>query len=402
MAASILETLTRSLGPSVLSKASATYGESDSAVNKGFTAAIAAVLAPIVARAGDANFTRDLFGALKDAPTDVALLDEPDRAFSRPVPALDNGGPMARMQSLLFGGNSQSITSAIASATGLRATTASSLVALAVPTVIGYLSRLVKRENLDPASLGRRLAAERAPISAVLPASLGSLLTGGAGALDDVARAGTRAAAAGRETFDRAAAAAAVPAQKTGTWIAVALFGLLALGALYALMGRGRGIEGTPGAVGTVGYLSRSLPNGTNLRFPATSTEARLLAFLEKNTLVDQDTWYEFDRVAFETDSATLRPQSREQLANIAAIMNAYPDVRVKIGGYTDNTGDASANLRLSQSRAESVMNELRNDGIDTSRLEAEGYGNQHPVADNATAEGRARNRRVALRVTAR
>jgi OmpA-OmpF porin, OOP family len=236
----------------------------------------------------------------------------------------------------------------------------------------------------------------------VLPASLGSLLTGGAGALDDVARAGTRAAAAGRETFDRAAAAAAVPAQKTGTWIAVALFGLLALGALYALMGRGRGIEGTPGAVGTVGYLSRSLPNGTNLRFPATSTEARLLAFLEKNTLVDQDTWYEFDRVAFETDSATLRPQSREQLANIAAIMNAYPDVRVKIGGYTDNTGDASANLRLSQSRAESVMNELRNDGIDTSRLEAEGYGNQHPVADNATAEGRARNRRVALRVTAR
>jgi OmpA-OmpF porin, OOP family len=401
MAASILETLTRSLGPSVLSKASAMYGESDSAISKGFTAAIAAVLAPIVSRAGDSNFTRDLFGLLKDAPTDVALLDEPDRVFSRPVPSLDEAGPMARFQSVLFGGNSQSITSAIASATGLRTTTASSLFALAVPTVIGYLSRLVKRENLDPASLGRRLAAERAPLSAVLPASLGSLLTGGAAAFDDVARAGTRAAAAGRETFDRAAAA--VPAQRTGMWIAVVLFGFLALAALYALMGRsGRGIEGTPGAIGTAGYLSRSLPNGTNLRFPATSTEARLLAFIENNTPVDRDIWYEFDRVTFETDSATLRPQSREQLSNIAAILKAYPGVRVKIGGYTDNTGDASANLRLSQSRAESVMNELRNDGIDASRLEAEGYGNQHPVADNATAEGRAQNRRVALRVTAR
>ena len=61
MAASILETLTRSLGPSGLSKASALYGESDSAISKGFSAATAAVLAPIVSGAGDSNFTRDLF-----------------------------------------------------------------------------------------------------------------------------------------------------------------------------------------------------------------------------------------------------------------------------------------------------------------------------------------------------
>ena len=402
MAASILETLTRSLGPSGLSKASALYGESDSAISKGFSAATAAVLAPIVSGAGDSNFTRDLFGLLKDAPSDVGLLDEPDKLFGRPVPALDEAGPMARIQSLLFGGNSKSITSAIASATGLKTTTASSLFALAVPTVIGYLGRLIKRENLDPSSLGRRLAAERVPVSAVLPASLGSLLTGGAGAFDDIARTGARAAAAGRDTVDRAAAVATVPAQRTGTWIALALFGLLALGALYALMGRGRGVEGTPGAIGTAGYLSRSLPNGTNLRFPATSTEARLLVFLENNAPVGSDTWYEFDRVTFETDSATLRSQSRDQLSNIAEILKAYPGVRVKIGGYTDNSGDATANLRLSQSRAESVMNQLRSEGIDASRLEAEGYGNQHPVSDNATAEGRARNRRVALRVTAR
>ena len=144
------------------------------------------------------------------------------------------------------------------------------------------------------------------------------------------------------------------------------------------------------------------LPDGTSLRFPAESTEANLLAFVETNAPVERETWYAFDRITFETDSATLRPQSREQLANVAAILKAYPPVRIKIGGYTDNSGDATANLRLSQARAESVMNELRDMGVTTSRLEAEGYGDRHPVADNATAEGRARNRRVALRVTER
>jgi OmpA-OmpF porin, OOP family len=72
--------------------------------------------------------------------------------------------------------------------------------------------------------------------------------------------------------------------------------------------------------------------------------------------------------------------------------------VRLKIGGYTDNSGDATANVRLSQARADAVSHELVGMGVGAARLEAEGYGSQHPVADNATEEGRARNRRVALR----
>ena len=106
--------------------------------------------------------------------------------------------------------------------------------------------------------------------------------------------------------------------------------------------------------------------------------------------------------MSFETDSATLRPQSREQLSNVAAILKAYPPLRIKIGGLTDNSGDAAANVRLSQARAEAVLNELRTMGVTASRLEAEGYGQAHPLADNATPEGRAANRRVALRLTER
>jgi outer membrane protein OmpA-like peptidoglycan-associated protein len=84
----------------------------------------------------------------------------------------------------------------------------------------------------------------------------------------------------------------------------------------------------------------------------------------------------------------------------VAAIFAAYPKVHAKIGGYTDNTGDARANQTLSQDRANSVMDQLVSLGIDKGRLEAEGYGDQHPVADNATEAGRAQNRRIALRIT--
>ena len=115
---------------------------------------------------------------------------------------------------------------------------------------------------------------------------------------------------------------------------------------------------------------------------------------------VEPATWFDFDHLLFNTDSATLRPESQEQLGNIAAILKAYPNVHIKIGGYSDNSGDPQHNLKLSQDRANGVMAELSRLAFPRDRLEAQGYGEQSPVADNSTAEGRARNRRVSIRVT--
>jgi hypothetical protein len=81
-------------------------------------------------------------------------------------------------------------------------------------------------------------------------------------------------------------------------------------------------------------------------------------------------------------------------------IMRAYPNVKVEIGGYTDNTSDSAHNLELSRARASAAMEQIANQGIDRARLSAQGYGEQNPVADNSTAEGRQRNRRVDIRVT--
>jgi outer membrane protein OmpA-like peptidoglycan-associated protein len=148
-------------------------------------------------------------------------------------------------------------------------------------------------------------------------------------------------------------------------------------------------------------YVHTTLSNGVDLSIPTVGLESSLLSDLRSgNKTPDPTRWYEFDRLTFDTNGATLQPQSTEQLNNIAAILKAYPQTRVKIGGYTDNTGDARANLSLSQRRADSVRQQLISMGIASERMEAEGYGSQHPVADNATEEGRAKNRRIALRIT--
>jgi outer membrane protein OmpA-like peptidoglycan-associated protein len=148
-------------------------------------------------------------------------------------------------------------------------------------------------------------------------------------------------------------------------------------------------------------FVVRTLPGNVLLNIPQNGVEARLLAFIQDPSKgVDLVTWFDFDRLLFNTDSATLRPESQEQLANIAAILKAYPNVHIKIGGYTDNTGDPQRNLRLSQDRADAVMADLIALGVSRDRLEAQGYGDQFPVADNSTAEGRAKNRRVSMRVT--
>jgi len=106
------------------------------------------------------------------------------------------------------------------------------------------------------------------------------------------------------------------------------------------------------------------------------------------------------DRLYFETGKTTLRAASQEQLKDLAAILKANPSTELKLGGYTDNTGDSAQNLALSLQRANVAKAELVKFGIAESRVSAEGYGQQYPVcAENNTAECKAQNRRIDVRV---
>ncbi len=148
-------------------------------------------------------------------------------------------------------------------------------------------------------------------------------------------------------------------------------------------------------------FIEKRLPNGTMLRIPTNGVESKLIAFIEDpKQMVNKETWFSFDRLEFETDSAVLKPSSGEQLKNMSEILKAYPQVNLKVGGYTDNVGNDAYNMKLSTERAKNTELEIEKLGIADPRLDAEGYGKQHPVADNATEEGRQRNRRIDVRVT--
>ena len=101
--------------------------------------------------------------------------------------------------------------------------------------------------------------------------------------------------------------------------------------------------------------------------------------------------------VNFATNSATLTQSSRFILDEVAQSLVANPDVRIEVGGHTDNTGSRALNERLSQARAESVKQYLVDHGVSADRLEAKGYAWDRPVATNKTIAGRAMNRRTEL-----
>ena len=103
----------------------------------------------------------------------------------------------------------------------------------------------------------------------------------------------------------------------------------------------------------------------------------------------------------FDSDSATIQPDSKSLLDDIAASLKNFPDWRLRIVGHTDSTGDPQHNLRLSLDRATAIQAALVDRGIDLQRLATAGLGENLPATSNATPEGRALNRRVELdRVT--
>jgi len=134
-------------------------------------------------------------------------------------------------------------------------------------------------------------------------------------------------------------------------------------------------------------------PRGTKVDANGCPIETPKPAVFEpgKKTLVLQG-------VNFATNSARLTRDSDDDLTRVAEALAANPEVRVEVGGHTDSTGTVAINTKLSKDRAKSVVDFLIGKGIVPSRLEWKGYGSSQPIADNDTAAGRARNRRVELK----
>jgi outer membrane protein OmpA-like peptidoglycan-associated protein len=137
---------------------------------------------------------------------------------------------------------------------------------------------------------------------------------------------------------------------------------------------------------------------------PAPPAAEVRVSTLKKLGFVQQDEGWELSlgvKLLFATDIDTLTPEGRESLAGMARTLRDVGIDRIRVEGHTDNVGTASYNRRLSLRRAESVARELAQAGMPPQAIQRLGFGFDKPVADNATAEGRAQNRRVVITVRA-
>ena len=392
MAGSIVESVMSLLGLNVAGPIASQLGESADNVQRGLQGGSAAILSGVAAKVDEPGFMGQFFGMITNpANTSGALssLVSNPAAFISGAPGSTIADLGSRFLSSVFGSRLPAVTDAVGQSSGLSSSKAGMLMSLAAPLVLGALGQHVRENGSSASGLASSLRSEALGLTRFLPAGVNSLLGGGVPNY----------------------AAAAPVAKATNRWLwPIVLLAVLLLGCLWFF---NRAKAPVSEAVQTVsnagasavsalgGFATTKLPNGVELNIPQFGVENKLIAFLNDSSKpVDDTTWFNFDRLLFDTGNATLQPSSQEQLGNIANILKAYPNVHLKIGGYTDNTGDAAANMSLSAARAKNVMDSLVSAGIDASRLSSEGYGDQHPVGDNATEEGRAQNRRIAMRVT--
>ena len=373
MTGTIVNDLSGLFRSQALNEASAQLGESESSVMRGFEAASSAIVGALKTHLGQSGFMKQAYELITSPLNDGGMLSNVRGFFSRGAAAMQNDGLSGRMLSMLFGGNQSTVAQGISESSGVRPSSASALMAAAAPMVLGVLGRRVKENHLDAAGLSSMLQNEGSAARSV----------------EGVTRSDVRAVE-----------------ERSNHWLLPLAFAVLGIFGLFWMLNHGRRVVNQAAniarssAVNLGGLVQRTLPNGVALSIPQFGMESRLLESIPGASLPIDHAWFGFDRLSFDSNSATLRAESTEQLANIAQILKAYPTLHIMIGGFTDNTGDAAANLQLSQARANSVMQELTKMAIDVNRLEARGYGETSPVADNSTEAGRLRNRRVALRIT--
>ena len=122
-------------------------------------------------------------------------------------------------------------------------------------------------------------------------------------------------------------------------------------------------------------------------------------ASYEVKIRIDPPKEFVLDNVYFDTGKSSLKPNSNKALNDLVEILKIKNTMVIEIQGHTDNAGKEDANLKLSQERAEAVKKYLLSKGIEAARVSAKGYGQSMPIADNATEDGKSKNRRTSLKV---
>lgn len=394
MASDLLSTVRSYFNNDIISKAASYLGETESSVRKGLDAVIPLSLAGIVQKAESSPET--LLNLAHEAEG-TNLANDLTNSFRTGGQGIPAGAPS--LVGNIFGDKFGSIANTISSFTGIKGSTSSSLFGTILPLIMGLLGKQATEGNMSPRGLSSWLSSQKNAILAALPSGLNISRLLGLGDLSSV----------------KTTAGEIVPEKKKTNWVLPVLLGAAVLALLMWLMNSGKksptqaAVVATDTAIATmpkpgpVGLrsLKLTLPNGVQLDAYEGGIEDRLLAFIkDPDAKPDKNTWFDFMQLNFEFGTANIIPDSRGEVDNIVKILQAYPSVKIKIGGYTDKVGNEANNVKLSHDRANAVADALKAAGVGSQVTDAEGYGSQFAkYAADAPESDRINDRHVSVSV---
>jgi len=398
MGVNLMKLITDQVGGSLIKQATGMLGESESNVASAMSGIMPSLLGTLINKSGTLEGAGSLLNLLNN-DADDSILDNIGGLFGdkdKTAGLMNQGGGLLNT---LLGDKLGPLANLLTNFSGMKSSNTSSLLKLAAPFLIGFVKRQVMKKAMGPSGLMSFLGGQKKNVAAAIPSGLSGvsdLLGFGDFNKDEVVQEVKKAAA---------------PAKKKASWMPILLGALAVLAGLYFMKGRGgSGIDAVDRAANTVtdatdkamdktkdiaGSVSDAAKNAlANIKFSAGSIGEKMSGFLSSGEAAVGKT-FQFNNLTFATGSAGITPETFGEVQNLAAVLKAYPDVKVKIVGHTDNTGNADANMTLSTQRAEMVMSKLTNLGVDASRMSAEGMGQTQPAASNDTEEGRRQNRRI-------
>lgn len=414
MSFNLLDTVKGVFNDSLVSTAASSLGESESGIRQALNGAIPSVLAGLLGKAESHEGAAGILDLAKQA-AGSGIIDNLGGFFGN-----ENGGIISRgaeMLKALLGDKAGGIATLIANFAGIKHASASSVLSMAAPAALGALGVHVGENNLDAGSLKSLLSSQKSSILSALPTSLSTV----ASVLGFGSGNGAVTAKASHElTYDESEGN-----DNAMKFLLPLLLGILAVAAaIYLFKGCGTPTaqkmtvdsvavkaepvqqEPAPTAIASTKELTKvKLPNDTILNAFKGGIEDKLVAFLETDyKKLGEDSlkkvWFDFDNLTFKTASAELTAESQQQVDNIAAILKAFPSVKLKIGGYTDKVGDETVNKKLSDDRAKAVQAALAKAGVGAQITGAEGYGAAFAVYPaDAPETDRVKDRHVSVSV---
>ena len=390
VAIDLLDQVKSYLSPDLVSKLVAYVGESPAAVQKGLGGIIPTLLAALSNQASTPSGAQELTRALDGGKYDGSALDNLGSLFSSAGATQNAISSGMGILDSLFGSKLSSVTDLVGRFAGLRASSTSSLLAVAAPIVMNVLGKRRASVGQSPSTLTALLGDQRNALAGLLPAGIGSLLGWSAG---------SDAPVAPREAYRPEVPPKRAPDRSRV--LPFLILGLLVLAALAWLWGRESPSVREAGKA-AMRMADVQLPGGVKISVPEGSFNYSLYQWLASTTDTAVPRRFVFDNLNFETGSTQLTPESVPTVESLIAIMKAYPATVIALEGYTDNTGDAAANTKLSLDRANAVKAIMVKGGVADGRISTNGYGPEKPIASNDTEEGRAKNRRTELVVQKR